>query len=462
MILELFMFENLSENLKNAWGKLTGKNKISETDLTETLQLIKKSLLDADVSYSAINNFLEAIKSSALNKIIDQHLTAEQFLIKLVKQELINLMGEHVAINLQPTHPTVILVVGLQGSGKTTTCAKLAKYIQDKYKKTVMLASCDIYRPAAILQLQQVANQVGADFFCSESQNNVLKIAQSALETAKQQFKDVLIIDTAGRLHIDTNMMQEAKQLHTTLHPVETLFVVDGMTGQDAANTAKQFNDYLEITGVILTKLDGDTRGGAALSVRHLTKKPIKFYTSGEKLDAIEAFYADRIASRILGMGDVLSLIEELEAKVDRKEAEKIAKQVIKGQFNFNILKDQLLQMKNMGGLTNLIDKIPGFAAISNNIKAKINDKINDNQTKIMLAIIDSMTKKERIYPDLLNKNSRKLRICKGSGTSIQDLNKLIKHYQQMEKMTKKLSNKDSMMKMMQTLSDRLPPGFMG
>jgi len=456
------MFENLSENLKNAWGKLTGKNKISEADLTETLQLVKKSLLDADVAYSAINYFIEAIKSSTLNKIIDQHLTAEQFLIKLVKQELINLMGEHIAINLKSTHPTVILVVGLQGSGKTTTCAKLAKYTQDKHKKTVMLASCDVYRPAAILQLQQISTQVGADFFPSHSEDNVLKIAQSALDTAKKQFKDVLIVDTAGRLHIDTNMMEEAKQLHTLLNPVETLFVVDGMTGQDAANTAKQFNDYLEITGVILTKLDGDARGGAALSVRHITQKPIKFYTSGEKLDALEVFYADRIASRILGMGDVLSLIEEIEAKVDRKEAEKITKQVIKGQFNFSILRDQLLQMKNMGGLTSLIDKIPGFSAISNNIKAKINDKISDNQIKIMIAIIDSMTKKERIYPDLLNKSSRKLRICKGSGTSTQDLSKLIKHYQQMEKMTKKLSNKDGMMKMMQALTDKLPPGFMG
>lgn len=459
------MFENLSENLKKAWSKLTGKNKISETDLQETLKLVKKSLLDADVSLSAINSFVEAIKSKCLNQTIERHLNAEQFLIKTVQTELINLMGEQVEIDLRTTQPAVILMVGLQGSGKTTTSAKLAKYIQDKYKKTVMLASCDIYRPAAILQLQQVASQVSADFFNSSTDNSVIEIAKNALDAAKKQFKDVLIIDTAGRLHIDSLMMQEAKQLHTLLKPIETLFVVDGMTGQDAANTAKQFNDSLEITGVILTKLDGDTRGGAALSIRHITNKPIKFYTSGEKLDALEVFHADRVASRILGMGDILSLIEEIETKVDRQKAEKMAQKVMSGQFNFSILKDQLLQMKNMGGINNLIDKIPGFSSISGNIKAKINDKISDQQIKIMLALIDSMTKKERVYPDLLNKNSRKVRICKGSGTSMSDLNKLIRHYQQMEKMTQKLSrlssNKDNLMKIMQNFADKMPPGFM-
>lgn len=461
------MFETLSENFKHAWSKLLGKSKISDNDLTETLQLVKKSLLDADVALDAINNFIEAIKSKYLNQSIDKHLTAEQFLVKIVQQELINLMGEHTAINLKSSQPAVILMVGLQGSGKTTTTAKLAKYLQDKHKKTVMLASCDIYRPAAILQLQQVASQVGAEFFSydnnqtSDNKTNVTNIAKAALDAAKKKFKDVLIIDTAGRLHIDVEMMQEAKQLHAVLNPIETLFVVDGMTGQDAANTAKQFNDALAITGVILTKLDGDTRGGAALSVRYITNKPIKFYTVGEKLDALEVFYPDRIASRILGMGDILSLIEEIETKINKTEAEKIAKKVIQGQFNFSILKDQLLQMKNMGGLTNLIDKIPGLSSISANIKTKINEKINDNQIKIMIALIDSMTKKERIFPDLLNKSSRKSRICKGSGTSIQDLNKLIKHFQQMEKMSKKLSNKDNLMKMMQGLSDKLPPGFM-
>jgi len=444
------MFENLSENFKSAWSKLTGKNKISESDLNEVLQQVKKSLLDADVALTAINHFISAIRTSVLHKLIDPHLTAEQFLI--------NLMGEHSAINLKTNRPAVILVVGLQGSGKTTTCAKLAKYLQEKHQKSVMLASCDIYRPAAILQLEQVTNQVGASFFKSNAQDTVQKIAESALDAAKRQFKDVLIIDTAGRLHIDPAMMQEAKLLHDTLQPIETLFVVDGMTGQDAANTAKQFNDSLPLTGIILTKLDGDTRGGAALSVRHVTGKPIKFYTTGEKLDAIDVFYADRIASRILGMGDVLSLIEEIEAKIDRTEAEKIAKKVIKGQFNFTILRDQLLQMKNMGGIGSLIDKMPGFAAMSSTIKAKVSDE----HIKTMIAIIDSMTKKERIYPALLNVSSRKNRICKGSGTHVQDLNKLVKHYQQMEKMTKKLSNKGNMLKMMQSMTDKLPPGFMG
>ena len=452
------MFENLSANFKQAWSKLTGKNKISESDLNEVLQQVRKSLLEADVALLAINHFIAAIKHNALNQLIDPHLTAEQFLIKLVKQELINLMGTQVDINLKTNKPAIILMVGLQGSGKTTTCAKLAKYIQEKYQKSVMLVSCDVYRPAAILQLEQVANQVGAGFFASSTQDPVQQIALSALEAARRQSKDLLIVDTAGRLHIDDTMMQEAKLLHSILNPVETLFVVDGMTGQDAANTAKQFNDQLPLTGVILTKLDGDTRGGAALSVRHVTGKPIKFYTSGEKLDSIEVFYGDRIASRILGMGDVLSLIEEIEAKVDKEKAEKIAKKVMKGQFNFSILRDQLLQMKNMGGISSLIDKIPGFAAMSDTIKSKI----NDDQIKTMIAIIDSMTKKERIYPALLNVSSRKNRICRGSGTSIQDLNKLIRHYQQMEKMTKKLSNPGSMLKMMQLMKDKLPPGFIG
>ena len=452
------MFENLSANFKQAWSKLTGKNKISESDLNEVLQQVRKSLLEADVALLAINHFIAAIKNSALNQLIDPHLTAEQFLIKLVKQELINLMGTQVDINLKTNKPAIILMVGLQGSGKTTTCAKLAKYLQEKHQKSVMLVSCDIYRPAAILQLEQVANQVGAGFFASSTQDTVQQIALSALEAARRQSKDLLIVDTAGRLHIDDAMMQEAKLLHSTLNPIETLFVVDGMTGQDAANTAKQFNDQLPLTGVVLTKLDGDTRGGAALSVRHVTGKPIKFYTSGEKLDAIEVFYGDRIASRILGMGDVLSLIEEIEAKVDKEKAEKIAKKVMKGQFNFSILRDQLLQMKNMGGISSLVDKIPGFAAMSDTIKSKI----NDDQIKTMIAIIDSMTKKERIYPALLNVSSRKNRICRGSGTSIQDLNKLIRHYQQMEKMTKKLSSPGSMLKMMQLMKDKLPPGFIG
>lgn len=452
------MFENLSENFKKSWGKLIGKNKISEPDLNDVLQQVKKSLLEADVALEVINHFIAAIKVNALNKLIDQHLTAEQFLIKLVKQELINLMGIQVDINLKTNKPAVILVVGLQGGGKTTTCAKLAKYIQEKHQKSVMLASCDIYRPAAILQLEQVANQVGASFFQSSMLDTVQTIALGALDAAKRQFKDVLIIDTAGRLHIDQDMMQEAQLLYDMLNPIETLFVVDGMTGQDAANTAKQFNDKLPLTGVILTKLDGDTRGGAALSVRHITGKPIKFYTSGEKLDAIEVFHADRIASRILGMGDMLSLIEQIEAKVDKVAAEKIAKKVIQGQFNFIILRDQLLQMKTMGGISSLIDKMPGLGAMSDAIKSKISDE----QINTMIAIINSMTNKERIHPALLNVSSRKNRICKGSGTHTQDLNKLIKHYQQMEKMTKKLSSSANMLKMMQFMKDKLPPGFMG
>lgn len=453
------MFKNLSENLKKAWSKLTGKQKISESDLNEVLQQVKKSLIDADVALTAINHFISVIKASALNKEFDSHFTAEQFLIKLINQELISLMGgEQVDINLKTGKPAVILMVGLQGSGKTTTCAKLAKYLQEKHHKSVMLVSCDIYRPAAILQLEQISNQVGATFFASSSQETVKQIASRALDAAKCQFKDILIVDTAGRLHVDELMMEEAKLLHDMLQPIETLFVVDSMTGQDAANTAKQFNNSLALTGIVLTKMDSDTRGGAALSVKHVTGQPIKFYTAGEKLDTIEIFYPNRIASRILGMGDILSLIEEIEAKVDREKAEKIAKQVAKGQFNFTIFREQLMQMKNMGGITSLIDKMPGLSSMSEAIKSKF----NDNQIKSMIAIIDSMTKKERIYPALLNISSRKSRICKGSGTHVQDLNKLIKQYQQMEKINKKISNPGSMMKMIKNMKDHLPPGFMG
>ena len=276
------MFENLSENFKKVWSNLIGKKNISSLDLEEVIKKVKVSLLEADVSLTAINHFIQKIKENTLIKPIDQHLTAEQFLIKLIKQELINLMGASVELNLKTNKPAVFLLVGLQGSGKTTTCAKLAKYLQEKSNKQVMLASCDIYRPAAILQLEQVSSQVGASFFKTDH-HDVQQIALAALDAAKRQFKDVLIIDTAGRLHVDKYMMQEASVLHKLLQPIETLFVVDGMTGQDAANTAKQFNDHLAITGVILTKMDGDSRGGAALSVRQVTGKPIKFYTTGEK-----------------------------------------------------------------------------------------------------------------------------------------------------------------------------------
>lgn len=449
------MFENLSQSLKNVWTSLVGKKKISAEDLQEIISKVKVSLLEADVSLIVINHFLQKIKENTVNKQIDPHLTAEQFLIKLIKQELIDLMTGDFELNLKTSKPAVIMLVGLQGSGKTTTCAKLAKYLQEKLNKKVMLASCDIYRPAAILQLEQISQQVGAKFFKTEV-HNIKGIASTSLDAATRQFQDVLIIDTAGRLHVDDSMMAEASLLTKLLQPIETLFVVDGMTGQDAANIAKQFNDQLAITGVILTKMDGDSRGGAALSVKQVTGKPIKFYTTGEKLDALEIFHADRIASRILGMGDILTLIEEIEAKVDREKANQIAKKVMKGQFNFIILRDQLIQMKKMGGISNIIDKLPGLSGMANAVKSKINDE----QIKIMLSLIDSMTKKERIYPALLNVNSRKQRICKGAGRQIMELNKLIRQFQQMEKMSKKISNKETLLNMMQMMKGKLPPGI--
>ncbi len=365
-------------------------------------------------------------------------------------------MGEaNQALNLQATPPVVILVAGLQGSGKTTSCAKLAKFLQTQQKKTVMLVSCDIYRPAAIAQLATVAEQVGASVCASDTTQEPVQIVKNALDAARRAHKDVLIIDTAGRMHIDQQMMQEVQQIHAAANPTETLFVVDAMTGQDAANTAKAFHDALPLTGVILTKIDGDARGGAALSIRQITGKPIKFLGVGEKLEALEPFYPDRIASRILGMGDVLSLIEEIERKVDKQKADKLAQKLAKGKgFDLNDLREQLQQMVNMGGMMAMMEKLPSIPGM--NLKVAGQEK----QFNTMIYVIDSMTKKERTRPALIQ-GSRKRRIADGSGTSIQDVNRVLKQYDQMQKMMKKVSGKGGMQRMMRGLQGRLPPGFM-
>ena len=362
------------------------------------------------------------------------------------------------SLNLATQPPAVILMAGLQGAGKTTSVAKLAKFLQEKEKKKVMVVSADVYRPAAIKQLETLAEDVGSLFFPSTVEQKPVDIANAAIKEAKLKFADVLIVDTAGRLAVDEEMMAEIKDLHGAINPIETLFVVDAMTGQDAANTAKAFNDALPLTGVILTKADADSRGGAALSVRHITGKPIKFMGVGEKTEALDPFHPDRIASRILGMGDVLSLIEEAEQKLDKKKADKLAKKIQKGKkFDLEDLRDQLQQMQNMGGLTGMLDKLPGMPGMAQMAQQQVDNKMFVK----MEALINSMTPAERRNPDILN-GSRKKRITRGSGTEIQDLNRLLKQHKQMAKMMKKLSGKGGMAKMMRGLGGMMPPGGMG
>jgi signal recognition particle subunit SRP54 len=376
--------------------------------------------------------------------------------ISIVQQEMIRLMGEaNESLDLATQPPAVILMAGLQGAGKTTTVAKLARLLHEREKKKTLLVSCDIYRPAAIEQLRTLATQVGAEFYPSSTDQDPASIATAAIDHARRHHIDVVLVDTAGRLHIDNDMMDEIKRVHAAAKPVETLFVVDSMTGQDAANTAHAFDEALPLTGVILTKTDGDARGGAALSIRQITGKPIKFMGIGEKIDALEPFHPDRVASRILGMGDVLSLVEEVQQKVDHKKAEQLAKKVRKGKsFDFNDLKDQFEQMQNMGGMTGLIDKLPGMGGMADKVK----DKVNDREITRMIAIIQSMTPKERRFPDII-KGSRKRRIAAGCGLQVQDVNRLMKQHQQMRKMMKKMS-KGGMAAMMRGMKGKMPPGM--
>ncbi|WP_016584220.1 signal recognition particle protein, partial [Yersinia pestis] len=359
--------------------------------------------------------------------------------------------------NLAAQPPAVVLMAGLQGAGKTTSVAKLGKFLKEKQKKKVLVVSADVYRPAAIKQLETLAQGVGIDFFPSDAQEKPIDIVNRALQQAKLKFYDVLIVDTAGRLHVDEAMMDEIKQVHAAIKPVETLFVVDAMTGQDAANTAKAFNEALPLTGVVLTKVDGDARGGAALSIRHITGKPIKFLGVGEKSDALEPFHPDRIASRILGMGDVLSLIEDIESKVDRAQAEKLATKLKKGDgFDLNDFLDQLKQMRNMGGMASMLSKMPGAGQLPENVKSQMDDKV----TVRMEAIINSMTLKERAKPEII-KGSRKRRIATGSGVQVQDVNRLLKQFDEMQRMMKKMKN-GGLAKMMRGMKGMMPPGFPG
>lgn len=450
------MFENLTERLNRTVKQLRGQARLTEDNIKDTLRDVRMALLEADVALPVVRTFVDQIRERALGQEVLESLSPGQALVKIVHDELVDIMGatgEPLHLQVQP--PAIIMVAGLQGAGKTTTVAKLARYLREQPRKSVMLVSCDVHRPAAIKQLETLAAEVEVDCFPSHAGQDPAEIATSAVAAARKAFVDVLIIDTAGRLHVDQDMMAEVKRLHDAVIPTEVLFVVDSMTGQDAANSARAFNDALPLTGVVLTKADGDARGGAALSVRQITGKPIKFIGVGEKTSALEPFYPDRIASRILGMGDVLSLVEEAQRTVDQKEAARLAKKLKTGRgFTLDDLRSQLEQMLNMGGMAGLLEKLPGGGALPEGVK----DQANDRDVKRMIAIINSMTPKERRAPDII-KGGRKRRIAMGSGTQVQDVNRLLKQYTQMRKMMKKFS-KGGMAKMMRSMKGRMPPGL--
>jgi len=437
------MFDNLTDRLSKTIKNLRGQGRLTEANIKDALRDVRMALLEGDVALPVVKDFIERVRERAAGQEVTRSLSPGQMLVKVVNDELVHTMGDvNDELNLSVQPPAVILMAGLQGSGKTTSTGKLARMLKERHKKTVLVASCDIYRPAAIEQLQTLASEVEAEFFPSSSDQDPVRIATDAISHARKHHLDVVIIDTAGRLHIDDEMMSEIRRLHEAVQPVETLFVVDSMTGQDAANTARTFNDVLPLTGIILTKADGDSRGGAALSIRAITGKPIKFIGVGEKTAALEPFHPDRIASRILGMGDVLSLVEEAEQKVDKQQVARLASKISKGKgFDMNDFRDQLEQMLNMGGLAGMMDKLPGMGNMPKNAM------MDDKQVHHMKAIINSMTQHERSFPAII-KGSRRRRIAAGSGTQVQDVNRLLKQHLQMQKMMKKMS-KGGMGKMM-------------
>jgi len=452
------MFESLTQRLSSTLQKLRGRGRLTEDNIRESLREVRVALLEADVALPVVVALVERIKVRAVGQEVLTSLTPGQALIKVVHDELAAVMGSQASdLNLNVPAPAIILMAGLQGAGKTTTVAKLAKHLKEKRKKKVMVVSADVYRPAAIQQLETLAKQVDALFFPSAVGQDPVQIVRDAIVDARKSFADVLIVDTAGRLAIDEAMMAEIKALHAAINPVETLFVVDAMTGQDAANTAKAFAEALPLTGVVLTKTDGDARGGAALSVRRITGQPIKFVGTGEKPDGLDVFHPDRAAKRILDMGDVLSLVEQVQSSVDQDKAAKFAEKVAKGKkFDLNDMREQLQQMQNMGGLAGLMDKLPGMGQIPDHVKSQVTGK----EVPRMVAIIDSMTKKERRNPGLLN-GSRRARVARGSGTSPSQVNQLLKQYQQMEKMMSKLSA-GGLKGMMRGMKGLMGPGGMG
>lgn len=447
------MFDNLTQRLSRAMKTLRGEARISEANVQEALREVRVALLEADVALPVVRDFIERVRHKALGQEVMGSLTPGQAVVGVVHHELVQLMGErNDALALATKPPAVILMAGLQGSGKTTTSGKIAKLLREQQRKKVLLASCDVYRPAAIEQLKMLAAQVEADFFPASVNDKPADIASAALDFARTHYHDVLIVDTAGRLAIDEAMMAEIRQLHAVLNPVESLFVVDAMQGQDAVNTAKAFSDALPLTGIVLTKLDGDARGGAALSVRHVTGKPIKFAGVGEKLTGLEPFHPDRMASRILGMGDVLSLIEDVQKGVDRDQAEKLAKKVKSGKgFDLEDFKQQIAQMKKMGGLAALADKLPGNLAQMAQSTPQMDDKV----IRRIEGIVNAMTPDERSKPELI-KASRKRRIASGAGVTVQEVNRLLKQFEQTQKMMKMMA-KGGLVKMMRSMKGMFP-----
>lgn len=452
------MFENLSGRLSDAARQLSGKGRLTEANIKDTLRQVRLALLEADVALPVVKQFIDRIRERALGEEVGKSLTPGQSLVKIIHAELVRILGsESVPLDLKAQPPVVIFLAGLQGSGKTTTAAKLAKRLIDTEKKKVMLVSVDVHRPAAILQLQTLAGEVGALYCASESSEKPIAIVARALDEARRSHADVLIVDTAGRLHVDGEMMQEVIEVHEAAAPHETLFVVDSMAGQDAVNSATAFDQSLPLTGIILTKTDGDAKGGVALSLREVTGKPIRLMGVGEKVDALEAFHPDRMASRILGMGDVLTLVEEIEQKVSKETTEKLAKKLRKGRgFDLADLRDQLEQMMSMGGLASMLEKLP----LPGNVNpAALQDSANELKIRRQIAIINSMTPSERRFPKTIN-GSRKKRIARGAGLQIQDVNRLLKQHLQMEKMMKKVS-RGGMKNLMRGMQGRgMPPGM--
>ncbi|MEC7875430.1 MAG: signal recognition particle protein [Pseudomonadota bacterium] len=451
------MFDTLSERFTDIFKKLRGYGRLTEQNINDGLRDVRIALLEADVALPIVKSFIEDIRVRSLDKEILTSLTPGQVLIKIVNEELVTLLGkdsESLKLNTQP--PAVILLAGLQGAGKTTTCAKLGVFLKEKEKKNVALISSDVYRPGAIKQLEILAKENNLFWLESRESDRPTEIVKTGLEIARRKFFDVLIVDSAGRLHVDNEMMEEIKSLHNILNPIETLFVIDSMMGQDAVNAAAEFNKILPLTGNILTKVDGDSRGGAALTVKYVTGKPIKFIGVGERTEDLTLFNPDRIASQILGMGDVLTLIEEVEKKTDKEKASKLSRKIKKGKgFSLVDFRDQLKQMSNMGGIGNILDKLPGTNKLSTNLATQIDDR----EFIRLIAIIDSMTRKERSDPKIVN-GSRKKRIAFGSGTKIQDINKLLKQFNHMQKMMKKFSNKGGLSKVLKGIPGGKPPGF--
>lgn len=444
------MFDNLSDKLERALKTLKGQGKITEINVAETLKEVRKALLDADVNYKVAKTFTDTVKEKALGQNVLTVLSPSQLLVKITHDELTQLMGGQMEEIFLGGNPTIILMSGLQGSGKTTFTGKLANFLKTKKGKKPLLVACDVYRPAAIDQLHVLGAQIGVDVFSNKEEKNPIKIAEAAIQQAKENGNSVILIDTAGRLAVDEAMMTEIADLKAAIKPTEILFVVDAMTGQDAVNTAKAFNDRLNFDGVVLTKLDGDTRGGAALSIKSIVNKPIKFIGTGEKMEALDIFYPERMADRILGMGDVVSLVERAQEQFSEEEARKLSKKIAKNQFDFNDFLGQLQQIKKMGNIKDLVGMIPGVG------KAMKDAEINDDAFKGIEAIIGSMTPKERTQPELLN-GSRRQRISKGSGQSIQEVNKLLKQFEDTRKMMRMMGDKNQMAKLMKNMPGGVP-----